>query len=230
MFGTTLEELRKDREWIRGSLSAERETLASRRAALAGPRRAPARGRGAPAGADCRPGPLIERIHIAKSHLPEIAAGAAFGLSALLIALPARFLGERCRSPRSTWWARCESCSRAAEPAPACLPAQLGPAAAEPEVTMTGAAPDTIRKQARFAGLLYLAMTLTAPDRAHVRPRDPDRAGNATLTAEHLRTSETLFRDRDRERAVPPERWRCSSCSPCSACSGRSARHWPGRW
>jgi hypothetical protein len=72
-------------------LSAERETLASRRAALvarAALQREDVARQLAPIAALDR---WIERIHIAKSHLPEIAAGAAFGLSALLIALPARF-------------------------------------------------------------------------------------------------------------------------------------------
>jgi hypothetical protein len=59
---------------------------------------------------------------------------------------------------------------------------------------MTGAAPDTIRKQARFAGLLYLVMTLTAPIGLMFVPETLIVPGNATLTAEHLRTSETLFR------------------------------------
>jgi hypothetical protein len=59
---------------------------------------------------------------------------------------------------------------------------------------MTGATPDTIRKQARFAGLLYLAMTLTAPIGLMFVPDTLIVSGNATLTAEHLRTSETLFR------------------------------------
>jgi hypothetical protein len=72
-------------------LSAERETLAARRAALvarAAREREDVARQLAPIAALDR---LLERIQLLKSHLPGIAAGAAFGLAALLIALPARF-------------------------------------------------------------------------------------------------------------------------------------------
>jgi len=58
---------------------------------------------------------------------------------------------------------------------------------------MTGTTPD-VRRQARFAGLLYFLMTITAPIGLMFVPDALIVPGNATLTAEHLRHSETLFR------------------------------------
>ena len=72
-------------------MSAERETLAARRAALvarAALQREDVARQLAPIAALDR---WLERIDLVRSHLPGIAAGAALGLSALLIALPARF-------------------------------------------------------------------------------------------------------------------------------------------
>jgi Domain of unknown function (DUF4386) len=50
------------------------------------------------------------------------------------------------------------------------------------------------RKQARFAGLLYLILALTAPIGLELVPGAVIVAGNAAATADHLRTSEALVR------------------------------------
>lgn len=52
----------------------------------------------------------------------------------------------------------------------------------------------TIRRQARFAGLLYLLMGITAPVSLLYVPSRLIVSGDAAATAERLRASETLFR------------------------------------
>ena len=72
-------------------MTTERETLATRRAALvarAALEREDVARQLAPIAALDR---WLERIHLVRSRLPAIAAGAALGLSALLLAVPARF-------------------------------------------------------------------------------------------------------------------------------------------
>lgn len=53
---------------------------------------------------------------------------------------------------------------------------------------------DSIKKQARFAGLLYLLACLPAPFALLYVPGKLIVPGDATATAAHLRTSETLLR------------------------------------
>ena len=72
-------------------MTAERETFAARRAALvarAALQREDVARQLAPIAALDR---WLERIDTVRSRLPAIAAGAALGLSALLLAIPARF-------------------------------------------------------------------------------------------------------------------------------------------
>src|SRR6266446_1168246 len=52
----------------------------------------------------------------------------------------------------------------------------------------------SIKKQARFAGLLYLLASIPAPFALIYVPGKLIVSGDATATANHVRTSETLFR------------------------------------
>src|SRR5947209_20185794 len=52
----------------------------------------------------------------------------------------------------------------------------------------------SIKRQARFAGLLYLLASIPAPFALIYVPSKLIVTGDATATANHLRASETLFR------------------------------------